>query len=29
VVVTAIVILLGWDVRIQIWLAPLFPRVVL
>jgi cytochrome c-type biogenesis protein len=29
VVMTAIVILLGWDVRIQIWLAPLFPRVVL
>jgi cytochrome c-type biogenesis protein len=28
VVVTAIVILLGWDVRIQLWLAPLFPSVL-
>jgi cytochrome c-type biogenesis protein len=27
VVVTAIVILLGWDVRLQLWLAPLFPIV--
>lgn len=25
VVVTAVAILLGWDVRIQLWLAPLFP----
>jgi cytochrome c-type biogenesis protein len=25
VVVTAIVILLGWDVKVQLWLAPLFP----
>jgi cytochrome c-type biogenesis protein len=28
VVVTAIAILLGWDVRIQLWLAPLFPKVL-
>jgi cytochrome c-type biogenesis protein len=28
VVVTAIVILLGWDVRIQLLLAPLFPRLL-
>ena len=25
IVVTAIAILLGWDVQIQLWLAPLFP----
>jgi cytochrome c-type biogenesis protein len=26
---TAIAILLGWDVEIQLWLAPLFPRLPL
>jgi cytochrome c-type biogenesis protein len=25
VVTTAIVILLGWDIQIQLWLAPFFP----
>ncbi len=29
VVATAIAILLGWDVRVQLWLAPLFPTVPL
>ena len=29
VVVTAIAILLGWDVRVQLWLAPLFPALPL
>ena len=29
VVGTAIAILLGWDVQIQLWLAPIFPRVPL
>ena len=27
IVATAIAILLGWDVQIQLWLAPLFPSV--
>jgi cytochrome c biogenesis protein CcdA len=27
VVATAIAILLGWDVQIQLWLAPIFPRL--
>jgi cytochrome c-type biogenesis protein len=27
VAVTAIVILLGWDVKLQLWLAPLFPQI--
>ena len=26
---TAIAILLGWDVQVQLWLAPLFPRQIL
>ncbi|MGB8699214.1 MAG: hypothetical protein WCD18_07350, partial [Thermosynechococcaceae cyanobacterium] len=26
---TAIAILMGWDVRIQLWLAPFFPRLPL
>jgi cytochrome c-type biogenesis protein len=29
IVVTAIAILLGWDVQIQLWLAPLFPSLPL
>lgn len=29
VVVTAIAILLGWDVQIQLWLAPIFPALPL
>ncbi|HEY9646180.1 MAG TPA: cytochrome c biogenesis CcdA family protein, partial [Chroococcidiopsis sp.] len=29
VVSTAIAILLGWDIRIQLWLAPLFPALPL
>jgi cytochrome c-type biogenesis protein len=29
IVGTAIAILLGWDVQIQLWLAPLFPRLPL
>jgi cytochrome c biogenesis protein CcdA len=29
VVMTAITILLGWDVQIQLWLAPLFPAMPL
>ena len=29
VVVTAIAIFLGWDVRVQLWLAPLFPALSL
>lgn len=29
IVVTAIAILLGWDVQIQLWLAPLFPPLPL
>lgn len=29
VAITAIVILMGWDVQIQLWLAPLFPRLSL
>jgi cytochrome c biogenesis protein CcdA len=29
VVVTAIAILLGWDVQIQLWLAPIFPPLPL
>lgn len=29
VVSTAITILLGWDVQIQLWLAPLFPSLPL
>ncbi len=29
VVATALAILLGWDVRVQLWLAPLFPTVPL
>jgi cytochrome c-type biogenesis protein len=27
IVVMAIAILLGWDVAIQLWLAPFFPTV--
>ncbi len=27
VVLTAIAILMGWDVRVQLWLAPLFPSL--
>ena len=26
---TAIAILLGWDVQVQLWLAPFFPRLPL
>lgn len=29
IVVTAIAIILGWDVQIQLWLAPLFPKLPL
>ncbi len=29
IVMTAIAILLGWDVQIQLWLAPLFPNQLL
>jgi cytochrome c-type biogenesis protein len=29
IVSTAIAILLGWDIQIQLWLAPLFPRLPL
>lgn len=29
IVVTAIAILLGWDVQVQLWLAPLFPPLAL
>jgi cytochrome c-type biogenesis protein len=29
IVVTAIAILLGWDVQVQLWLAPLFPTLPL
>lgn len=29
IVVTAIFILLGWDVQVQLWLAPLFPTLPL
>jgi cytochrome c biogenesis protein CcdA len=29
IVVTAIFILLGWDVQVQLWLAPLFPTLAL
>ncbi|MGB7249219.1 MAG: cytochrome c biogenesis protein CcdA [Phormidesmis sp.] len=29
VVGTAVAILLGWDIRIQLWLAPLFPALPL
>jgi cytochrome c biogenesis protein CcdA len=29
IVATALTILLGWDVQVQIWLAPLFPRLPL
>lgn len=29
IVVTAIFILLGWDVQVQLWLAPLFPTLLL
>ena len=29
IVMTAIAILLGWDVRVQLWLAPLFPALPL
>jgi cytochrome c biogenesis protein CcdA len=29
IVMTAIAILLGWDVQIQLWLAPLFPPLPL
>jgi cytochrome c-type biogenesis protein len=29
IVVTAIAIFLGWDVSLQLWLAPLFPTVPL
>jgi len=29
IVVTAIAILLGWDVQVQLWLAPLFPPLPL
>lgn len=29
IIVTAIAILLGWDVELQLWLAPLFPTVAL
>jgi hypothetical protein len=27
IVITAIAILLGWDVQVQLWLAPLFPSL--
>ncbi|MCU0535066.1 MAG: hypothetical protein MUD14_14355 [Hydrococcus sp. Prado102] len=27
IVTTAIAILLGWDVRVQLWLAPFFPTL--
>lgn len=29
IVITAIVIILGWDVKIQLWLAPCFPSLTL
>jgi cytochrome c-type biogenesis protein len=29
IVVTAIAIILGWDIQIQLWLAPLFPKLPL
>jgi cytochrome c biogenesis protein CcdA len=29
IVATAIAILLGWDVQVQLWLAPLFPKQML
>jgi cytochrome c-type biogenesis protein len=29
IVITAIAIILGWDIQIQLWLAPLFPKLPL